>query len=528
MSQLSKKKLLHDILATAWLRWVFPFLFVGVANWCLSEESAGPVLIMNQGSYLGVVDTEKAVEAYFGIPFAAPPIKDGRWRSPMAVEKKPGTLRAATEFAPACYQGEHITHWYRDMIVAFGGDPEVFVAPRVSEDCLYLNIWRPRESQKPLPVIVYVHGGSNKGGWSYEPNYIGEALAAKNVVVISVAYRLGVFGFFQHPALSNTNFGLEDIVAALRWVQSNSISLNIDPMRVTVMGESAGANNIAHLVTMDDTESLFQRLIHQSAGWAVNETPSSVQSVKLAERLAEHFSASSLSALRSVPVDELNAVAEGLFANEGFYPQVDKETVNRSLKATIEAADLRGIDLLIGTNRHEELLYLDPQSSWEVWLQSHWPSLTTELVRAAFPLLPYVETEREQLNELASALDWACPSITMAEKNQLAGGRSWVYWFSRVRDGGFAEQLGAYHGAELPYVFGTHDSWLPTQDVDEKLSQQMMQYWVNFAATGDPNGYGVPEWPIFSKTNKQAMVFENLSLARKHPNAEFCDRVDLL
>ena len=182
------------------------------------------------------------------------------------------------EFGPACYQGDHITVWYRDLIASFGGDPASISPPPVSEDCLYLNIWRPQvRGTSPLPVIVYVHGGSNRGGWSYEPNYIGENLAREKVLVVTVAYRLGAFGFFSHPDLAESNFALLDLIAALEWVQEHIGAAGGDPGNVTLVGESAGASNIAHLMVAPRARGLFRRVIHQSAGWAISDRMSREQ-----------------------------------------------------------------------------------------------------------------------------------------------------------------------------------------------------------------------------------------------------------
>ena len=171
--------------------------------------------------YQGGLSADGAIAHFLGVPYAAPPVGELRWRSPKPPVTPTGPVDA-TRFAPACYQGMHIVDWYRGVVRGFGGDPATVIAPEFSEDCLYLNAWTPSLGDSQLrPVMVYVHGGSNKGGWAYEPNYVGEMLARKGVVVVSVAYRLGALGFFSHPDLAESNFALQDLAAALHWVRDN-------------------------------------------------------------------------------------------------------------------------------------------------------------------------------------------------------------------------------------------------------------------------------------------------------------------
>ncbi len=170
-----------------------------------TESKIYPKFTLESGvTYLGLFDVKTNTEAFLGVPFAEPPIGDLRWLPPKSTQDTE-EIKSAKNFAPACFQGTHITDWYKDVAEGFGGNPDEILAPEVSEDCLYLNIWRPaklKESEK-IPVIIYIHGGSNKGGWSYEPNYIGRELAKHGIVVVTIAYRLGVFGYFSHPNLTH-------------------------------------------------------------------------------------------------------------------------------------------------------------------------------------------------------------------------------------------------------------------------------------------------------------------------------------
>ena len=265
------------------LSWTSRWLALLLAA-CSTISAAAPAIQLQDTRLEGLYSADGAVESFLGVKFAAAPIGELRWRAPQAVRYS-APVTAARQFGPACYQGDHITRWYQDLIASFGGDPASISPPPVSEDCLYLNIWRPQfRGTAPLPVMVYVHGGSNRGGWAYEPNYIGENLARQNVLVVSVAYRLGAFGFFSHPDVAESNFALLDLIAALEWLQQHIGAAGGDPGNVTLVGESAGASNIAHLMVSPKAKGLFQRVIHQSAGWAISGRVSREQ--QLAQGLA--------------------------------------------------------------------------------------------------------------------------------------------------------------------------------------------------------------------------------------------------
>jgi len=230
--------------------------------------ASGPDVVINGETLRGVEVDGVNVSAFLGVPFAAPPVGDLRWQGPQEYQPK-RDFRDASRFAPACMQKQRIVDWYRDLAELFGNPRDVVADLPVSEDCLYLNIWSPAiDSSEKLPVMVYVHGGSNRSGWSWEPNYHGHALAQQGVVVVSIAYRLGDFGFFAHPELGQgpvvANFGLWDQVAALQWIQDHIAAFGGDADRVTLFGESSGGGNIVALMSAENTDNLFQQVILQS------------------------------------------------------------------------------------------------------------------------------------------------------------------------------------------------------------------------------------------------------------------------
>ncbi|MFM8518193.1 MAG: carboxylesterase family protein, partial [Nevskiaceae bacterium] len=235
-----------------------------------SGESRTPEVQLTGERLIGRESPSAGIHAFLGVPFAEPPVGPLRWQAPVDYLGR-GGVRRAQQFAPACLQTPRILDWYRGMAERFGASRSVFKDLDTSEDCLYLNVWAPAARPKKLaPVMVFIHGGSNRSGWSFEPNYHGHRLAAEGAVVVTLAYRLGVFGFFSHPELAGqsvtANFGLWDQLSALRWVQRNIARFGGDPSRVTVFGESSGAGNIAMLMVAPQARGLLHRAILQSGG----------------------------------------------------------------------------------------------------------------------------------------------------------------------------------------------------------------------------------------------------------------------
>ena len=223
-----------------------------------------PTTFIKGTKLIGSLHQNNEVEMFLGIPFAVPPINDLRWEKPIAWTPENKKEITANKFRAACIQNQRIVNWYKRLILDFGGDPRTFDIPDFSEDCLYLNLWRPRELKNNLPVIVYIHGGSNKAGWAYEPNYHGHNIANKGFILISIPYRLGVFGFFSHPDIESPNLALYDQILALEWIQKYVSLFGGDPSNVTLVGESAGAGGISHLIASPLSKNLFLSLIHIS------------------------------------------------------------------------------------------------------------------------------------------------------------------------------------------------------------------------------------------------------------------------
>ncbi len=418
--------------------------------------------------------------------------------------------------------------WYKDLVTDFGGDANSFPVPDFSEDCLYLNIWTLQASKDAnLPVMVWIHGGAHRGGWSYEPNYIGDMLARQGVVVVSIAYRLDVFGFFSHPELEVSNFGLLDQIAALQWVQQNVTAFGGDKNNVTVFGESAGAASIGFLLASALAKGLFHRATHQSAGYEFvnfdNRNDFMEQGVALERQVLR--TKSGIDALRKAPASQLIGAADNIYSEYRPGVVMDGKTVAEAPGRSLDKGQLQSVDLLIGSNADEWLMYLDPDADEADLLEllEEYEVANQEAVMA--------ELRRDanifrQMDRLITAEEFVCPSLRLAEAAHSNHKNAFVYYFDRVRPGAKGATVGAYHGAEIPYVFNKHDKWLPTADLDRDIGQQMMRYWVSFARTGNPNAEGLPQWPSYAEGDAGVLQIGDTIRSARHPEATLCELID--
>jgi para-nitrobenzyl esterase len=510
-----------------WTKLLLLCLLVTVSNLSTKPDSIErPSLRLNDVSvFEGQLSESGITESFLGVPFAQPPVGALRWAPPQPLQITQGIYQADT-FAPACMQGDHIAKWYQNVAADFGGDPTLIKQPKVSEDCLYLNLWRPvqdKENPQALPVIVYIHGGSNRAGWSYEPNYIGHNLAEKGVIVVSIAYRVGVFGFFSHPSLVPANFGLLDQVSALQWVTDNIENIGGDSQKITVMGESAGANNIDYLMVMPSSKGLFSRVIHQSGGSSL--TNRSVREAHLA--LGHVFAQQTVGddvddpirAMRQLPADTILEAADTVFKNHYFDAVVDGHSVRESIMDDLRDGKIHAVDLLIGSNDDEWLMDTGDQPDIEGWLDAEVAPSSVDTLHA---ILADEIDDRRKLDLLRTAKYYVCPSLVLAQEVSNVGRRAWVYHFTRQREGDLAATMGAYHGAELPYVFDTHDDWLPTVEADHRLTKVMQSYWVNFATNGNPNQSGLQPWLPFKSDSRKIQSIGDRLYSSEHPSQPLC------
>lgn len=443
---------------------------------------------IDSGTLAGTTGTSPDVRLFAGVPFAAPPVGANRWRPPQPVAPWRG-VRDATEFAPRCLQA------------AFGGPPVG------SEDCLYLNVWTTAESAADgRPVMVWLYGGGFASGSGAEPRYHGDALARNGAVVVTLNYRLSGFGFFAHPELSaeskhgvSGNYGILDAIAVLVWVQRNIDVFGGDPGNVTVFGESAGASMTAALVGSPVAKGLFHRAIAQSGAWMGLFGIRPMGTLERAEdtgvEAVSELGAESIDELRERPAEEL---VRGL-RSSGIV--VDGYVIPEDLSLTFAAGRQNRVDLLVGSNKDEGTFFQfgGPQTveSFTAQARQRYGEHADEF------LAMYPAGNDKQANDsyLESFSDWAAWHMRGFAAAQAEIGRSaYVYYFTRVPPAPPGrESRGATHVAEIPYVFDKLLDGTPWTDTDRRLADTMSQYWVNFAATGDPNGPKLPRWPRYGK-----------------------------
>ncbi|MBL4629654.1 MAG: carboxylesterase family protein [Paraglaciecola sp.] len=489
--------------------------FIFACQVCLAND---PLLVqVNAGNEVLVgkyTDKTMKVAAFKGIPYAASPAEERRWQAPKSHQPRPGK-QWATKFSDACFQDSYNTQWYQQVGNAFGVSPTVFNDPNFSEDCLYLNIWTPSlEKNKKLPVMVWIHGGSNKGGWSFEKNYIGNKLADKGqVVVVSIGYRLGVFGFFSHPELASTtapaNFGLLDQISALKWIKKNIKQFGGDNSNITLFGESAGAANIGNLMLSPLADSLFHRAISQSGGFQLWNNITFTKQQKFGNELAKAFGiqGKSLALLKELSAEEIFNKAKQQFPQH-YYGATINENVLPDSSLNLLFNHKQKVDLLIGSNQDEWLMYLDNSPvKLKQMIDSH-----PEKIREHLKLRAQQENSIAKGHDQASTLiDMVCPAYAYAEQIIESDNRAFVYRFKRVRPSEGGRKLQAYHGAEIPYVFDSRDHWLTTNKDDITLTTAMIRYWSNFAKNGDPNDTNQPKLPYWPQFNSDRPMVQALS-----------------
>jgi para-nitrobenzyl esterase len=523
------------------MRRLLPLFLLLPATGLLAQPA--PHVRIAQGELAGEVTT-MGPYAFKGIPYAAPPTGPLRWHDPEPPSSWPG-VRDATNYGPACIQPH-----------SFFNIP----ASAMSENCLYLNVWTPNlHPADPAPVLVFIHGGAFIIGAGSQPEYDGANLAMRGVVIVTINYRLGVFGFFAHPDLTaasphhaSGSYGLLDQIAALRWVRQNIDAFGGDPRNVTVFGESAGATSIGYLMVSPLANGLFDKAILESPGILFVAAPelhrdyaglSSMESIGLA--VAPH-----IADLQNLPAADLlartHSAAQKLLGPGGagharlgpettldrpstiqapWAPIVDGYVIpDQPAKLYAEGLYLH-IPTMAGTNTNEGNLFLthyhpSDTSSLTSWVQQ-------AFAPCAKTVLAYYAPSGADLHAAADRLitDALFAHSTFLFARDTHG---FLYRFSHVSPFGAASGLGAFHGSELNYVFGhTHNPGANYQAVDHRLSDRMITIWLHFARTGDPNLMNSSEWTrIGSNGEANYMDFGDTLSVKPFPDTSFITFAD--
>ncbi len=456
---------------------------------------------------------------YLGIPFAAPPVGELRWREPQPVKPWEG-IRDCNKYGLACPQPESL----------------FYDVGQTGEDCLYLNVWTPVKSPDAnLPVMVWIHGGSFNTGAGSLDMYNGKNLARQNVVVVTINYRLGPLGFLSHPLLSKEsahgvsgNYGLLDQIAALKWVKYNIKAFGGNPDLVTVFGESAGAMCVCDLMISPLAEGLFQHAISESGAFGDAYPANREDTVAKAEttgreievKLGCNTASDVLAAMREKTADEVvKAAFTGYSPNGGtkMRPVIDGWVIPENPWSMFSAGKQKKVPLLIGTNANEGAIFVYPDpkvllmsdQDYRESIKSQYQAHAAEVL-ALFPAADRWDVPAT-VSKLRTVMSFSAGALHAADAASVSTQQVYMYQFTRVPDTAL-KIFGAFHGLEIFYVFGNLRAGrvsIPDNELDISLSQDMMKYWTNFARAGDPNSPGLQKWPAYTGGTGQYLEFGN-------------------
>ncbi len=490
--------------------------------------AASPTAKVEQGVLKGT--REGSLTVYRGIPFAAPPIGDLRWRPPQPPAKWRGT-RTADKFAPQCEQNL--------------GGTQATRPPEMSEDCLYLNVWTPaRSTHDRTPVLVWIYGGGFNAGATSIPIYSGEVLAQKGVVLVSISYRVGPLGFLAHPELSaesthhvSGNYGLLDMIAALQWIKANISAFGGDPSKVTIFGESAGGIAVSQLCASPLAKGLFEGAASESGGSfgpprRAGQPGENMRLLADAERdgasLAHDAGATSIEELRKMPAEKIMAAqrTRGLA-----WPIIDGWVIPTDQYTMYQAKQFNDVPVLIGYNSDEGASFSRDRTPREYidGVHRRYDSFADSLLKAYPAGETTVPKSARDLSRDA-AFGWQT-WIWARLQSQLGTGKVYYYYFDQhpqAPANSPRPDLGAPHGREVAYVFGHLNNLEHEQpsDADHVISDAMVTYWTNFAKYGNPNGKGMLEWPAFSDQSPELMNFAGTPHTGPVPNPEGLKALD--
>jgi len=475
----------------------------------LTGLAATPTVRIDSGELIGT--ESDGVASFRGIPYAAPPVGALRWRAP----QRPGAWkqpRSAADFGPSCLQAQPPRRL-----------PAGSAAARLDEDCLTLNVWTPAAHAKPLPVMVFIHGGSNLQGSGASIYYDGSTFAHDGVILVTLNYRLGLLGFFAHASLTHAssseplaNYGIMDQIAALEWVSRNIAAFGGDPHNVTVFGESAGALDALILMTAPRAAHLFHKAIVESApiwGNWFSLAEAEKQGAEVATAMGLSGANASVNELRAVAASHVLAVDPSYVLG----PVVDGKLLPRSPIEIFAHAQALDIPLIIGTNDNESsLLGAAPIANNPV------TGLGPDVMQRLRVLYAEVAGNEDQvLRRAFRDARFAAPARWIAS-HSASGKPAYLYRFDYVLSLLRERRAGADHGSEIPFVFGTLEPRF-MNDADRSVTAALHGCWVAFATSGTPACAGAPAWPAYGADSDQLMEFGDRAAAHAVPDANVLD-----
>lgn len=477
------------------------------------------VLTLENGQVKGVLNEDKSVAVYAGIPYAKAPVGDLRWKEPQDVENWVG-VRDCSYFAAREVQNDNAP--IIDGLVEIYGQkmyvPNFIMEPtqNMSEDCLYLNIWRPNNDKKDLPILVYIHGGSLTGGSGASFDIRGEEMAKKDVIMITIQYRLGVFGYFAHPELQEEsanhttgNYGLLDQIKALEWVNKNASYFGGDASNITVAGESAGSSSVSAICSSPLAKGLFKRAIGESSSLVIKHAPHTYRklddALQMGKDIMNEYQCASINELRAIPAEKLvkTKYTNSSMTKDG-YALVDDPYEVYLKGENNEEALLNGYNVLEGDAFVVPQYLLSPTNKGNI--KSRLTDYFGETYAEKICELYKNEIEENAfatMNRIFSVHWFMHPHYSWTREALKNGVTVYSYQFTKNN-----HYRSTYHAGEMVYAYGNikHDpKSFRYNESDYVLSEAMLYYWANFAKNGNPNGEGLPNWAPYNQEDNLLM-----------------------
>lgn len=473
-----------------------------LSAYCANAQSDLNIIQTNAGKISGTVSEDKSVHIFKGIPFAAPPVGELRWKAPQPVTPW-SDVRQCASFAKSPIQSKpnEFGVYTREFLIK--DEP-------LSEDCLYLNVWTgAKTSAEKRPVMVWIYGGGFVSGGTNVPIYDGEALAKKGIILVSIPYRVGILGFFAHPELTKEspnhtsgNYGLMDLLAALKWVQKNIAAFGGDPANVTIAGQSAGSYGVNYLVASPLAKGYFSKAIAESGAHML---PGKGSGVSLAEAEKEGIAAAG--ELHAATLADLRKLSpEELLKQNNFRPIIDGYFLPQVPADIFSANKENQVPLLTGWNEDDAFMGgIKNASDYTIGITKRFGKAPEVL--KLYPGTTDAEAERSQIRISRDQMFGVQNYSWVNQQSAKGKAKVYLYRFTRRLPATEAfKKYGAFHTGEVAYVFNNLKFLnRPFEPVDHQLAETISSYWVNFVKTGNPNGTGLPLWPAYNNATSQAM-----------------------